>query len=111
MSFDAAFGLAFVVCIGLLIFGLVKGFPWFIIQGSLVNGAMVVFCFYLLFKILANISYFGVGGAIVLTIPVIAFGAICIFNIRNFLSGQEAENFYELVRERVRARLKDSDEE
>jgi hypothetical protein len=109
MTFDSASGLAIVVCLVLLVFGLVKRFPWFIIQGALVNGAMVVLCIYLLSKIITNIDFLGGIGALVLALVVLALGAICCFNLRAHISGKEAEHFYGLVRERLLRRDSEND--
>jgi hypothetical protein len=35
---DVFIGMAIFICLGVLIFGLVKGFPWFVIQGAMING-------------------------------------------------------------------------
>ena len=109
MTFDTASGLAVIVCIGLLIFGVVKRFPWFIIQGSLVNGAMVILCFYVLGKIIANVNSLGGIGAVLLSLLVLGFGAICCSNLRAYLTGEEARNFYNLVREKIKERQGDAD--
>jgi hypothetical protein len=101
MTFDGALGLALMVCMGLGIFGLVMRFPWFIIQGGLVNGSMIVLCIYFLAKIFGNIDFLGGGWAFALAILVIGFAAICCFNLYNYLSGREAESFYRMVREKM----------
>lgn len=111
MSLDAAFGLAVITCFGMLIFGLVKRFPRFIIQGSITNCAAVVLCAYLLTKVFANFTHLGGVLSTVLIVPIIAFGVICTINLRNFLSGREAENFYELIRREIRLRLAEADDE
>jgi len=104
MTFLTASGLlAIVVCLGLLIFGFKKGFPWFIIETALVNGAMAVLCLYLLIIIIANLD----GGlAVALSVIVVGFGAICCINLHRYLSGKESERFNQVVQERFRERLR-----
>jgi hypothetical protein len=46
---DTFLGMAFFICVGVVIFGLVKSFPWFIIKGALVNGPGFLAALYAIF--------------------------------------------------------------
>lgn len=98
---DAYFGLAFVVCLGLLIYGLVKGFPWFIIKGSLINGPGFLAALYGIFYGTAY-AITSSSGWWFLAIVGAFFAVVCGFNLYNYLNGEEARMFAELVREKIR---------
>jgi hypothetical protein len=102
MTFDTFLGMCFFLCLGLAIYGFVRGFPSFIIKGALVNGPAFLAS---LWGILAGVSnaissansvwwlLAGVGGA---------FAFICGSNLYHYLSGYEAETFTRLVARKVR---------
>lgn len=101
MSLEALIGLAVVAAVSLGIFGLVKRFPWFIIQGALINGPIFVAALWGLFTGLLNGLSAG-GGWWALFAGSIPVAYVCGSNVKHFLDGSEAEMFYKAVREKMR---------
>jgi hypothetical protein len=101
---DAFLGFAFFICIGLLVFGLARRFPWFIIQGALVNGPGFLAALYGIFY---GVSYATTGSAgwWLLAIVGALFALVCGYNLYHFFSGEEARMFGELVARKTRERL------
>lgn len=100
MSLESFIGSSIICAIALGIYGLVRGFPWFVIQGALVNGPGFIAA---LWAISAGITN-GTGGNAgwwVLAAIGAMFALVCGFNLKNFLDGSEARHFYELVRREV----------
>jgi hypothetical protein len=105
---DAFFGLAFFICVGVVLFGLAKGFPWFVIKGAMVNGPAFVAALYGIFY---GVSYGATGSGAWWLLAIVGgfFAFVCGDNMYNFFNGQEARMFGELVAEKFRERQNDND--
>ena len=100
MSWDTYLGVATFFAVTLVIFGLSRGFPWFIIKGALVNGPGLVAA---LWGIMAGVSK-GVsegGGWWLLAVVGVIFAYVCGHNVKHYLDGSEAKRFYDLVRAKL----------
>lgn len=97
MTFDTFLGMSAVLCVGLLIFGLVRGFPWFIIKGALVNGPGFLVSLWGIFTGFSGALSTGNAAWWILAALGGAFSLICGFNLHSFLSGEEARSFAKMV--------------
>jgi ABC-type phosphate transport system permease subunit len=101
MTFDALLGMSFVLCLGLVVFGLVKGFSWFIIKGALVNGPSFLASLWGIHAGVSNAIATSTGTWWLLAVVGAVFALVCGFNLYNYLSGKEAEMLARMIVQRL----------
>jgi hypothetical protein len=92
---DTFLEMAFFICVGVVIFGVVKGFPWFIIKGALVNGPGFLAALYAIFY---GATYAETSSSDWWVVAVIGgfFALIC-----GFVNGEDARKFNERIAKRL----------
>ena len=97
---DTFLGMAFFICIGVVIFGIVKGFDWFIIKGALLNGPGFLAALYGIFY---GATYGATSSSGWWLVAIIGglFALICGYNMYNFFNGHEARMFDERIAKRL----------
>ena len=83
---DTFLGMAFFICIGVVIFGIVKGFDWFIIKGALLNGPRFLAALYGIFY---GATYGATSSSGWWLVAIIGgfFALICGYNMYSFFKG------------------------
>jgi len=89
--------LSVIMCAGLGLLGIIRGFPWFVIKGAMVNGPGFLASIYAL--------YYGAsrsGGWWILALLGLVFAIVCGWNLYNYVSGEEARQFNAMVANSIR---------
>jgi hypothetical protein len=86
---DTFLGMAFFICVGVVIFGIVKGFRWFAIKNALLNGPGFLAALYGIFY---GATYGATGSSGWWLVAIIGglFALICGYNMYSFFKGPDA---------------------
>jgi hypothetical protein len=85
---DTFLGMAFFICVGVVIFGIVKGFSWFAIKNALLNGPGFLAALYGIFYGATYAETSSSGWWLVAIIGGL-FALICGYNMYSFFKGPD----------------------
>ena len=76
-----------------LVWGLVRGFPWFVTQTAAVNGGLIGPSLLGLYHSIANTLSGGSFLWLLLGLICGVFAAICFFNLKGYFNGNDAQKY------------------